>query len=211
MCVCVCVPQHVHHYNIEDSENCGRYICTTMTIPKDSLVMVVPPNLLYTLEEMPHCNQGLQVSEVLYSCSLSDEDMDNFLNHSCDPTCSAVIRDDFTVLLYARRDIAAGESITVDYEQFELDLLVQHVDFHCECGATTCRCVDLPLLCAWLSFRGSRCSFLLMPCLPSGHIIGAKYHKVAPVAAAEADDTAGKPRGMLWADLPATVASTPLL
>ena len=61
-----------------------------------------------------------QVSEVLYSCSLSDEDMDNFLNHSCDPTCRGVIRDDFTVLLYARRDIAPGESITVDYEQFEV-------------------------------------------------------------------------------------------
>ena len=81
---------------------------------------------------------------MLWSCSLSDEDMDNFLNHSCDPTCQGVIREDYAILLYARRDILPGQSITIDYEQFETDLVVQGVDFVCECGAETCRCVYMP-------------------------------------------------------------------
>ncbi len=51
----------MHHYSIEDSENFGRFIMTNKTIPKDSVVMVVPPNLLLKFEEMPVCNQGLQV------------------------------------------------------------------------------------------------------------------------------------------------------
>lgn len=172
----------VHHYTIEDSENYGRFISTTKTIPNEALVMVVPPNLLLKFDEMPVFNQGLQVSELLWSCSLSDEDMDNFLNHSCDPTCRAVIREDYTVLLYARREIAPGESITVDYEQFEMDLVNQGVDFMCECGAATCR----------------------------GHIIGAKYHKVAPsvetTGAVDGGASAWKP-GMLWAGLPAEASA----
>ncbi len=50
----------------------------------------------------------------------------------------------------------------------------------------------------------------LCPC--SGHIIGAKYHKVAPTVEATGDREGGasawKP-GMLWADLPAEGTPAP--
>jgi SET domain-containing protein len=47
--------------------------------------------------------------------------MARFINHSCEPSCGAVVLvtpDDGArhILIYARRNIAAGEEITCDYQ-----------------------------------------------------------------------------------------------
>jgi uncharacterized protein len=56
-----------------------------------------------------------------------------FINHSCDPNtymrCTPV-RAEF----YARRDIAAGEELTVDYGESHHDGKLA-----CRCGASNCR------------------------------------------------------------------------
>ena len=53
--------------------------------------------------------------------------------HHCDPNCTVDMeRRRFT----ARRDIAAGDRVTMDYEQTE-DVLFR--PFECRCGAPNCR------------------------------------------------------------------------
>ena len=49
------------------------------------------------------------------------------------------IDEELTVRLTARRVIAPGEPISVDYELLEEDMVVQGVDFPCSCGAACCR------------------------------------------------------------------------
>lgn len=53
-------------------------------------------------------------------------------NHSCDPNCfSRVLRGH--MIFFARRAIAAGEELTLDYTPS------QHPDRRCTCGAANCR------------------------------------------------------------------------
>ncbi len=55
-----------------------------------------------------------------------------YLNHSCDPNCG--IRGLFQVV--ARRDIAAGEQLTWDYEMTEKS---DWFRLRCQCGSPKCR------------------------------------------------------------------------
>ena len=62
--------------------------------------------------------------------------LDENLNHSCDP--NAWLVDD--VLLIARRDIAAGEEITLDQATWNFDESEYTVDAEdCTCGSPICR------------------------------------------------------------------------
>jgi hypothetical protein len=60
------------------------------------------------------------------------EETNAFLNHSCDPTA---YYDYSGVYLRARRDIAAGEEVTVNYNAGDWDL---HEKFTCRCGSPGC-------------------------------------------------------------------------
>jgi SET domain-containing protein len=56
-----------------------------------------------------------------------------FINHSCEPNADAIVIEGF-LIVYALREIALGEEITVDYlNSFEHDRSV------CRCRATSCR------------------------------------------------------------------------
>lgn len=56
-----------------------------------------------------------------------------YINHSCDANAEAEIDGD-RIMIYARRDIAAGEEITFDYAFPQEEELVA-----CQCRASTCR------------------------------------------------------------------------
>jgi SET domain-containing protein len=56
-----------------------------------------------------------------------------FINHSCDPNCDYRI-EGRRVLIYALRDIAAGEELSIDYS-FGADGEI----VPCACGASDCR------------------------------------------------------------------------
>ena len=57
----------------------------------------------------------------------------HYINHSCDPN-AFMMNLHGHILFFARRDIRAGEEITVDYET------TLHDDHkRCTCGAATCR------------------------------------------------------------------------
>jgi SET domain-containing protein len=56
-----------------------------------------------------------------------------FINHSCDPNTFTRCLPD-RAEFYARRDIAAGEELTVDYEESHHEGTLP-----CRCGAANCR------------------------------------------------------------------------
>jgi SET domain-containing protein len=63
-----------------------------------------------------------------------------WINHSCDPNCEAVGKDD-RMFIYALRKIRTGEELFYDYS-LQLDEpitkeLVQ--EYKCDCGASRCR------------------------------------------------------------------------
>ena len=57
----------------------------------------------------------------------------SFVNHSCDPNCDIKM-----VTLYAKRDIAIGEEITIDYDTVQFFRRVTP-PFTCLCKSPNCR------------------------------------------------------------------------
>jgi len=122
----------------------GRYLETGERVPKGEIVMLLPPNLLMWDEEVPDFNTCLQIGTTaagarIFSSSLTPDDLDNFICHSCDPNCDIVVGKDLAAALVARRQIEPGESITFDYDTTEDDLRGDRGGFDCECGAAICR------------------------------------------------------------------------
>jgi uncharacterized protein len=64
-----------------------------------------------------------------------------WINHSCEPNCTADETDDRRVFIKALRDLKAGEELFYDYgliidERYTPKLKKQ---YECRCGAATCR------------------------------------------------------------------------
>jgi hypothetical protein len=128
-----------------------KYVTTDRAIAKGELVMLLPPNRLQWEDQVQDFNQVVQVASTpqgarLFSASRTPDDIDNFLCHSCEPTCYVVIGQELTMGLVASRAIGAGETITFDYEETEDDLCdysaeggVNRGGFECNCGAERCR------------------------------------------------------------------------
>lgn len=127
--------------HVRQNEELGKYLAAGLRIPSGQLAMVLPPNKIYQLDEVPDedQNQVLQVSEDKYSSSVADTDYDCFLSHSCEPNLRVDILDDYTVNLWALRDIAEHEPLTFDYETTEYDMVPYMGDFLCNCHSPKCR------------------------------------------------------------------------
>lgn len=118
-------------------------------IPAGETVMLLPPNVIKRGSQMKSSaayNACLQVRPsgqrpgALYSLSETPDDLDNFINHSCDPNCDIeVFPTNYAIRLVANRDIFPGDAVTIDYEATEEDLVAQGGAFECACGAMNCR------------------------------------------------------------------------
>lgn len=117
----------------------GRYLTILAPVKQGELVMVLPANVLRPIAQIPNADFSLQVGADLFSCSLSERDLDNFFAHACDPCLTGTTLPDHTILFTAKRDIISGDSLTFDYEQFEEDMVTAGVSFTCVCGAPSCR------------------------------------------------------------------------
>jgi hypothetical protein len=84
---------------------------------------------------------SLQVSKDLWQIPCSQNgvimfESGDFINHSCNPNCGMF--DSTTVV--TMRDVAPGESLTIDYAMVNSGERVLYGDsFECECGAHNCR------------------------------------------------------------------------
>lgn len=80
---------------------------------------------------------ALQVGPDLWLCS-DGSSLDDRINHSCDPNLGFTHGD---AVLYALRDIAAGEELSWDYSTSIADA---DWSLDCACGAADCRGVVRP-------------------------------------------------------------------
>ena len=76
-----------------------------------------------------------------YSPFVPEIDAVAYINHSCDPAC-VFTPVDGTLLVTARRDICAGDQLTVDYGTCDADSA--HSWAECACGAARCRRIVRP-------------------------------------------------------------------
>jgi hypothetical protein len=73
---------------------------------------------------------------------LASGDIDDYVNHSCEPNCRLDFRPDGRVFLVALRDIAAGEELSFDYATTTTLAGIAAFPgwrFACLCGAPGCR------------------------------------------------------------------------
>jgi SET domain-containing protein len=75
---------------------------------------------------------AMQVGPDLWLCSVGDN-LDDCINHSCDPNAGFVTGEP---VLFALRDIAAGEQIAWDYS---ISIAEVGWTLECLCGAARCR------------------------------------------------------------------------
>jgi hypothetical protein len=80
---------------------------------------------------------ALQVGRDLWLCS-DGSSLDDQVNHSCDPNTGFI---EGTPVLYALRDIEAGEEISYDYST---SISEPGWSLECHCGSRHCRGTILP-------------------------------------------------------------------
>lgn len=98
--------------------------------------LIVFSGAVTSAAETDFADYHLQIGEAEYIGPSGD--LDDLVNHSCEPNSGFVPESDrYAPLLVAKRDIAVGEEITMDYgavideEGF--------AGFPCSCGTPTCR------------------------------------------------------------------------
>jgi len=133
-----------HSLQVRQNDEVGGYVQAGAPIAAGELVMLLPPNLLQWEAEVEDFNKCLQLGNTpagdrLFSSSLTPNDIDNFLCHSCEPNCRFVIGRDLTAGLVATKPIAEGEAINFDYDETEDDLRGERGGFECHCGTQSCR------------------------------------------------------------------------
>ena len=84
--------------------------------------------LLFTVDKRTVIDAGVNGNEAQY------------INHSCEPNCEAVI-ESRRIYIEALRTISPGEELTYDYNltRDEQDGAQTESDYACHCGANTCR------------------------------------------------------------------------
>lgn len=83
----------------------------------------------YSTEIEPYVYVGPYANEDVHT------QLDYFINHCCEPNCWLINDDD----VVARRDIKAGEQITIDYATFIIHEFASSRIEKCLCGAPGCR------------------------------------------------------------------------
>ncbi len=102
----------------------GGWVCTTEDVAAGR---VAPRSTVYIGEDT---FLGARVGEY----DRERDDRGDYINHACDP--NVWLADEHT--LVARRDIAAGEELTIDYALFEGDE-DDVKPWECRCGSPLCR------------------------------------------------------------------------
>lgn len=111
----------------------GRGVFARTDISHASLLLRYHGPLLPYEQTSPQ-TLAVQIGPDLYLGASGD--LDDCVNHSCEPNAGLVIRSPENVTLIALRDIAAGEEIFFDYST-----TMDEDDFEmpCSCGRETCR------------------------------------------------------------------------
>lgn len=130
----------------------GRGLFAKSDIPKGMLVWInhtdgpMSQYPILTFDEVQSLPIEQKACILKYGSQLSDNtiqgpltekdamlDYANFFNHSCDPNVWPIDVNHWE----ARRDISAGEELTIDYVTFDCNDIVEPMS--CKCGTPNCR------------------------------------------------------------------------
>ena len=118
---------------VKQTPNMGRGVFATTEIPQGTC-LVVCQGWLAPADALNDDWHAMQVGPDSWLCSAGDN-LDDCINHSCDPNAGFVTGEP---ILFALRDIAAGEQITWDYST---SISEPGWTLDCLCGAPGCRTV----------------------------------------------------------------------
>lgn len=123
------------HLKIKPNRN-GQGIFTNVNISKDSPIIEMIGNALpeHQLKE-PNDSMLLQVGSNTFITPSND--IDDLINHSCDPNCYLHVMGHRAVL-FALYDIMAGTELTFDYSTSSTDTLDKW-QMECHCSTFKCR------------------------------------------------------------------------
>jgi hypothetical protein len=118
---------------MKNLEGIGKGVFTESDIAAGTEVLQFQGDLkeVSDLEDLTHC---LQVGESTFLTSAGG--MDDFINHSCEPTCGVRLTPDQRVIVFALRDLKAGTEITFDYATTQSG---EHETLRCLCKKPGCR------------------------------------------------------------------------
>lgn len=124
---------------VAESSIHGSGVFTRCNIEKGKVVIIWGGEVV-TVEEflsgkgLSHTNVAIDENLYLVSSSYETTGVDDYLNHSCDP--NPWLADEFTLI--AKRNIEAGEELTMDYA---IELLDENyvMNKSCGCKAQNCR------------------------------------------------------------------------
>jgi hypothetical protein len=118
-------------FEIRDTPDKGRGVFAAASIAQGQRIAEIQ-GWLARDDELDDEWFAMQVGPDLWLCSLGDH-LDDCINHSCEPNAGFVTGEP---VLFALRDIAAGEEIAWDYSTS----IAEHGwSLDCLCGAPTCR------------------------------------------------------------------------
>ncbi len=127
------------HLEVRSSPIQGLGVFTKAEISEGTIVVVWGGEIVSCSEFRagkghPHSNVGVAEGFFLVTPSNQSLDLDDYMNHSCDP--NLWLDDEF--ILVAKRDIEAGEELVFDYavELCDDSYIMKH---DCNCGAIGCR------------------------------------------------------------------------
>ena len=139
-------------FEVIDTPGKGRGIVARRPLRADQLVMRITGRVIddptYSSRYCIDLGEGY---------SLEPDPPGAFLNHSCDPNCELIDGDDDDdrIELRAKRDVAVGQELTIDYAWD-----AEAEPYLCACGSQDCRkyivdAMELPKLLATLRERAA--------------------------------------------------------
>ena len=114
----------------------GRGLFASETIAAGAM-LVAMSGQVYHVDDLPEEGLAMQVGDDLWLHSSGDL-LDDCGNHSCEPNAGFVTGEP---ILYALREIAAGEEVCWDYST---SIAHEEWSLKCRCGQATCREIVLP-------------------------------------------------------------------
>jgi SET domain-containing protein len=113
------IEQDIH---VRNSEIHGSGLFTSVSIKAGTPIMIIRGEVISGDE----CERREEEGNVYIFWNgdnyidTSDTDKIKYINHDCDFNCLVEERDEYTLLLVAAKDIAAGEELTIDYGYEEI-------------------------------------------------------------------------------------------
>jgi hypothetical protein len=121
---------------VRETQHMGRGVFAVHFIAAGTRILTLEGQRFRSADIPPEAF-AMQVDEDVWLCS-AGESLDDCVNHGCDPNMGFAENDP---VLYALRDISAGEELTWDYST---SIAEKGWSLNCRCGSRRCRGVILP-------------------------------------------------------------------